>query len=302
MSREEKLKKLAEEVQNISSSVNPSLWGSIGAQVAGTTGASGAAATGLSVTQWIVAVVVGAGLMTAGGVYYNNDNKKEQVLLADQGAQTQVKDDISQNFIDTPITEKNAVLPIKKLVQPKLNQMVLSEEKGIENSPKKVLEKEMPMVTELVQKEFMEDRMPSKSTIKKELIRNKEKAKSVVELMPDVTSSKIIEKHQIDEEEERPEVYQSPAVFKRLPNVFSPNGDGVSDQFFIESEGLEDFSIVIMDLQSNVVWNSADPQAKWNGYGVSGEKVPAGRYMYFIAARDLNGEPLTKTQLLTIHY
>jgi gliding motility-associated-like protein len=85
-----------------------------------------------------------------------------------------------------------------------------------------------------------------------------------------------------------------------MPNVFTPNGDGVHDVLFIESEGLTDFNLIVLDSQNKVVWSTSDPDFEWNGVGLNGEPVPAGNYVYFITAKDPSGKAFNKSSRLSV--
>lgn len=86
-----------------------------------------------------------------------------------------------------------------------------------------------------------------------------------------------------------------------LPNVFSPNNDGSNDFFFIESEGLKEFSIVVMDQSGQVIFESDSPEFKWNGIERStGVIVPTGNYFYLITAKDEFGNSISAHQKLQV--
>lgn len=86
----------------------------------------------------------------------------------------------------------------------------------------------------------------------------------------------------------------------KMPDVFSPNGDNTNDLFFIETEGLLDFNIVIINSSSSVVFQSSDVNFKWDGYDRFGEEAPNGRYVYFITAKDKNGKNVKEYKYLTV--
>jgi gliding motility-associated-like protein len=83
-------------------------------------------------------------------------------------------------------------------------------------------------------------------------------------------------------------------------NIFTPNGDGVNDIFELPSSGLEAFSIVVLDGRNKVVFTSTDPDFKWGGTLSGGEPVPTGNYIYYLTARDKNGNPVTQSSYLQI--
>ena len=88
----------------------------------------------------------------------------------------------------------------------------------------------------------------------------------------------------------------------KLPNIFTPNGDGNNDYLKLDIENVTEFVIVILDAKSNVVFKSEDADFKWDGTNINGDKLPAGNYIYYVTANDSGGKPLTKYSALTIKY
>jgi gliding motility-associated-like protein len=85
-----------------------------------------------------------------------------------------------------------------------------------------------------------------------------------------------------------------------LSNVFTPNGDGTNDYLFIQSEGLQDFSVVILNQANKIVYQSTDAKFSWDGKLASGEEAPAGNYIYFVTAKSSNGKFLQQSSTLLI--
>ena len=67
-----------------------------------------------------------------------------------------------------------------------------------------------------------------------------------------------------------------------LPNVFTPNGDGVNEVFEMKADVFESFEIVIMNRWGNVVHNRKDATGTylWDGLTQGGERVADGVYFY----------------------
>ena len=87
-----------------------------------------------------------------------------------------------------------------------------------------------------------------------------------------------------------------------LPNIFTPNGDGKNDFLSIKIDEVSEFSVVILNQANKVIFTSNDPNFSWDGIATNGELSPAGTYVYYISAKDLNGKLLTKYSNLTISY
>lgn len=65
-----------------------------------------------------------------------------------------------------------------------------------------------------------------------------------------------------------------------LPNVFSPNGDGINDVFgVIENNSIQRWELQIFDRSGNMVYRSDDPSKGWNGHFHT-EPVQSGVYAW----------------------
>jgi gliding motility-associated-like protein len=76
------------------------------------------------------------------------------------------------------------------------------------------------------------------------------------------------------------------------PNVFSPNGDGLNDEFFINNLLVTDLSIQIFDRWGKLVFASDNLNFSWEGKDPNGVDMPEGAYAYKIVAQDYLGRPL----------
>ena len=68
-----------------------------------------------------------------------------------------------------------------------------------------------------------------------------------------------------------------------LPNVFSPNGDGVNDFFsaLVPYSYVESIDIKIYNRWGQVIFETTDPDINWDGIHMdSGVLVPDGVYYY----------------------
>jgi gliding motility-associated-like protein len=66
-----------------------------------------------------------------------------------------------------------------------------------------------------------------------------------------------------------------------IPNVFTPNGDGINDQFLIQYSGKERFNLRIFDRWGVLVYvNEGNPSKGWEGNMQSGVQASEGIYYY----------------------
>ncbi|CAG0951054.1 MAG: T9SS type B sorting domain-containing protein [Bacteroidetes bacterium] len=70
-----------------------------------------------------------------------------------------------------------------------------------------------------------------------------------------------------------------------IPNVFSPNGDGSNDVFFISGGGFEEFEIKIFNRWGSQMFEAKAPQIAWDGRTNAGLEVSAGTYYFTLTAK-----------------
>ena len=86
-----------------------------------------------------------------------------------------------------------------------------------------------------------------------------------------------------------PIVVLEPDLF--IPNVFSPNEDGINDQFVIRYTGVEQFRLEVYDRWGRQYYDSTIPDDGWPGTHDNGELAPEGVYYYHlkIGGKDFTG-------------
>lgn len=85
-----------------------------------------------------------------------------------------------------------------------------------------------------------------------------------------------------------------------VPNVFSPNGDGVNDQFKFEMKNISSVSVTIFDTYNKIIyrWNTLD--GSWDGKTLSGMDAAGGNYFYQIEATGTDGIHHTKNGVMML--
>jgi gliding motility-associated-like protein len=69
-----------------------------------------------------------------------------------------------------------------------------------------------------------------------------------------------------------------------IPNVFSPNGDGTNDEFYIPNSGLKEYKIEIYDRWGVLIFESEAPAIHWDGHSIAGGPCTDGTYYYVLHA------------------
>lgn len=89
----------------------------------------------------------------------------------------------------------------------------------------------------------------------------------------------------------------------RIPNGFTPNGDGHNDHFLVKGIGIIKHMVVYSRWGDKVFERSnfiaSEPANAWNGY-IKGLPAPAGTYVYFIELQCPGGQPFTKKGTVTL--
>jgi len=73
-------------------------------------------------------------------------------------------------------------------------------------------------------------------------------------------------------------------IYLTVPTIFSPNGDGVNDEFFVKQYGLKTLNCKIYNRWGNLVFELDQPDSKWK----PDNNVPEGTYYFIAEAEGLN--------------
>jgi len=84
-----------------------------------------------------------------------------------------------------------------------------------------------------------------------------------------------------------------------IPNSFSPNGDGINDEFNINISNLKKFHISIFNRYGDRIFSSNSLFNSWNGQR-NGATVPVGAYYYVINGLDLFNKEIKYSGSITL--
>jgi gliding motility-associated-like protein len=98
---------------------------------------------------------------------------------------------------------------------------------------------------------------------------------------------------------EIPPVVPDPCGEAFLPNIFSPNHDGLNDDLCVLGGCFTSLSLTIYDRWGQRVYHSATVDACWDGTH-GGTDLPSGAYAFTLYAERSNGDVLERTGTLTL--
>lgn len=84
-----------------------------------------------------------------------------------------------------------------------------------------------------------------------------------------------------------------------IPNTFTPNGDGINDEFVVTVTNLVSYNIKIFNRWGMPLFESPDIFDNWKG-SYKGEPLPVGTYYYVLDAVDLNGASIKKSGSISV--
>jgi gliding motility-associated-like protein len=87
-----------------------------------------------------------------------------------------------------------------------------------------------------------------------------------------------------------------------VPNIFTPNGDGANDVFFLHTQSVSEISILIFDRWGNKVYevNSSTGNIAWDGSNFKGKECAAGVYYFILKAEGEDRKAYTTKGNITL--
>ena len=88
-------------------------------------------------------------------------------------------------------------------------------------------------------------------------------------------------------------------VIGTVSTAFTPNGDGLNDEFYINA-ALEELKMKIFDRSGHLAIEINNPHQRWDGRSFNGDDLPSGTYFYDIFARSANGKTISQKGTINI--
>jgi gliding motility-associated-like protein len=264
--------------------VRPELWSAVSSSIASSSAV--ATSTGMSLLAKITIGITIAASVTGTVIFLSKDETKETPKIEVQKAnkQQESKSNPTENKV-----ENNSTVSTFNNSNP-VNRDSENTTTATNNIFESIIDNSTSNNTNLVEGPISYAQIETKEEVKSP--KNNPKVETS-------TSAQIQEPKQYVASEKLPEESKLQFI---LPNIFTPNGDGNNDYLKLDITNVTEFVIVILDAKSNVVFKSEDADFKWDGTNLSGDKLPAGNYIYYVTAKDLEGKAVTKYNSLTIKY
>lgn len=85
-----------------------------------------------------------------------------------------------------------------------------------------------------------------------------------------------------------------------IPNVFTPDGDGENDLFFINNNGMREFQLDIYNRWGTKVFSSSDAAVKWDGRSSTGAELSDGTYFFILKAVSITRKDNSTTGFVSL--
>jgi gliding motility-associated-like protein len=86
----------------------------------------------------------------------------------------------------------------------------------------------------------------------------------------------------------------------KVPNVVTPNGDGMNDDWFITTENISELNVIIFNRWGNQIATIQNTTDSWDGKTDSGDEVTDGTYFYKYEAKGTMGQYFSGHGFLTL--
>ena len=86
------------------------------------------------------------------------------------------------------------------------------------------------------------------------------------------------------------EVIPPTSIF--IPSAFTPNNDGINDDFGVKGEGIQNYQMLIYNRWGEVIYSSTNPKEHWDG-NYNNAPVENGVYVYEVFAKGFGKRPKT---------
>lgn len=91
-----------------------------------------------------------------------------------------------------------------------------------------------------------------------------------------------------------------PPLYYYIANAFTPNGDGLNDEFIGKGIGVGEFSLAIYDRWGIEIFSTDNYREGWDGTTKTGKKIPDGVYVYRVIIKGESGREIERIGHVTV--
>ena len=259
--------------------VRPEIWAAVSSAIATPV----LVTTGISIlSKTLIGLGIAASVIVSAYLLYSSDDKAVKAPTEDKKKAKEVPSIPTNNNTLAPIETIKNTIPL-----------VVQENNDLLSSEDVVYEMNDPQIIPFESVQLPNVQLPNTDPLQdmgENVSNDPVKTNNDFIVMPQVENT--------NESSPSPDTDQELKVV--LSNVFTPNGDGTNDYLSIQSEGLQDFSVVILNQANKIVYQSTDSKFSWDGKLVSGDDAPAGNYIYFVTAKSPTGKSIQQSSTLFI--
>ncbi|MDX2286430.1 MAG: PKD domain-containing protein [Bacteroidia bacterium] len=84
------------------------------------------------------------------------------------------------------------------------------------------------------------------------------------------------------------------------PTAFTPNGDGINDEYWLSAQLMRQFRFQVFNRQGQVVFESDTPEFRWDGRSYNGRPLQEGVYAFRISGQDHLGNTVSESGTITL--
>ncbi|MFN3916522.1 MAG: gliding motility-associated C-terminal domain-containing protein [Flavobacteriales bacterium] len=87
-----------------------------------------------------------------------------------------------------------------------------------------------------------------------------------------------------------------------LPNIITPNNDGINDEYVVRIYNIQEWSLVVLNTNGAETFKSFDINDTWKGTDQAGNRLPIGSYQIIIKAIGTDGKIHKAYQIVKLTY
>jgi gliding motility-associated-like protein len=91
----------------------------------------------------------------------------------------------------------------------------------------------------------------------------------------------------------------NPELYMYVPNVFTPNDDGLNDSFGALGYGVKEYHLIIYNRWGELIFESEEQSTQWDGT-YHGQKAPVGSYVYSLDSTGYYNQDFHKEGMVSI--